>query len=90
MKKYLYSNSNYNLGLLLLRIGIGIAFVVHGYPKVFEGGAYGLAKGLTAAGIPGGIYGAYLAGIAEVFGGIALVIGLFTRPAALLWLLVCL
>jgi putative oxidoreductase len=48
------------------------------------GGAEGLAKGLTVAGIPGGIFAAYLAGAAEFFGGIALVLGLFFRPATFL------
>jgi len=79
-KDWIYSKDNKDLGLLLLRIGIGIAFIAHGYPKLFMGGAVGLTKGLAAAGIPGGLFAAYLAGIAEFFGGIALVLGLFFRP----------
>jgi len=70
------------LGLLVLRVGVGIAFMAHGFPKLFMGGAAGLAKGMGAAGIPGGITGAYMAGTAEFFGGIALLLGLLTRPAA--------
>jgi putative oxidoreductase len=80
LKEWVYSKDNKNLGLLLLRIGIGIAFMLHGYPKVFMGGAVGLAKGLAAAGIPGGLFAAYLAGIVEFFGGMALALGLFFRP----------
>lgn len=80
VKKLLYSEDKSDWGLLVLRVGIGIAFMVHGYPKVFMGGAAGLAKGLAAAGIPGGIAAAYLAGIAEFFGGIALILGILTRP----------
>ncbi len=79
-KDWVYSKDNKDLGLLLLRIGIGIAFIAHGYPKLFMGGAVGLTKGLAAAGIPGGLFAAYLAGIAEFFGGIALALGLFFRP----------
>jgi putative oxidoreductase len=79
-KEWIYSKNNKDFGLLLLRIGVGIAFMVHGYPKIFMGGAVGLAKGLAAAGIPGGIFAAYLAGIAEFFGGIALILGIFFRP----------
>jgi len=79
-KEWLYSKYNKDLGLLLLRIGIGIAFIAHGYPKLFLGGAEGLAKGLAAAGIPGGAFAAHLAGAAEFFGGIALILGLFFRP----------
>jgi len=79
-KEWLYSKYNKDLGLLLLRIGIGIAFIAHGYPKLFLGGAEGLAKGLAAAGIPGGVFAAHLAAAAEFFGGIALILGLFFRP----------
>jgi putative oxidoreductase len=79
-KKWIYSKDNKDLGLLLLRIGIGMAFMAHGYPKLFMGGVAGLTKGLAAAGIPGGLFAAYLSGIAEFFGGIALALGLFFRP----------
>ena len=81
LKKWLYSEDNIALGLLVLRVGIGIAFVIHGFPKVFMGGAVGLSKGLAATGIPGGIVAAYLAGSAEFLGGIALILGILTRPA---------
>lgn len=80
LKKLLYSEDTADWGLLVLRVGIGTAFMVHGYPKVFMGGAAGLAKGLAAAGIPGGIVAAYLAGMAEFFGGIALILGILNRP----------
>lgn len=80
LNKLIYSKDHRDLGLMLLRIGIGIAFIAHGYPKLFMGGAEGLAKGLAATGIPGGVFAAYLAGMAEFFGGIALILGLFFRP----------
>lgn len=81
LKNLVYSKDRKDLGLLLLRIGIGIAFIAHGYPKLFMGGAEGLAKGLAATGIPGGIFAAYLAGMAEFFGGIALILGIFFRSS---------
>ena len=81
-KRFFYSEDSVALGLLALRVGIGIAFVVHGYPKLFMGGAVGLSKGLAATGIPGGIAAAYLAAMAEFFGGIALILGILTRPAS--------
>jgi putative oxidoreductase len=81
LKKLLYSEDYVATGLLLLRIGIGIAFVLHGFPKVFGGHAEGLAGALTKAGIPGGIVAAYLAGMAEFFGGLALIAGVLFRPA---------
>ena len=82
-KKWFYSEDYIALGLLILRIGVGIAFICHGFPKLFMGGAPYLAKGLTAAGIPGGVFAAYLSGMAEFFGGIFLIAGLLFRPTAI-------
>ena len=79
-KKFFYSEDQIALGLLIVRIGIGIAFMAHGFPKLFMGGALGLSNGLAAAGIPGGVAAAYLAAFAEFFGGMALIAGLFFRP----------
>jgi putative oxidoreductase len=80
LKKFFYSEDQIATGLLILRIGIGIAFMVHGLPKLFMGGALGLSKGLAATGIPGGVAAAYLAALAEFFGGMTLIAGLFFRP----------
>jgi putative oxidoreductase len=79
-KRILYSEDHIALALLIVRIGIGIAFMAHGFPKLFMGGALGLSKGLAAAGIPGGVTAAYLAAVAEFFGGMTLIAGLFFRP----------
>jgi putative oxidoreductase len=79
-KKFFYSEDQIALGLLIVRIGVGIAFMVHGYPKLFMGGALGLSKGLAAAGIPGGVAAAYLAALAEFVGGMTLIAGLLFRP----------
>lgn len=80
LKKFFYSEDQIATGLLIIRIGIGIAFMVHGFPKLFMGGALGLSKGLAAAGIPGGVAAAYLAALAEFVGGMALIAGLLFRP----------
>jgi putative oxidoreductase len=82
-RKLIYSDDYIATGLLILRVGIGIAFMVHGFPKLFGGHAAGLAGGLAKAGIPGGIVAAYLAGMAEFFGGLALIVGFLFRPATL-------
>jgi putative oxidoreductase len=84
LKRFLYSEDRIALGLLVVRIGIGIAFVLHGFPKLFMGGAVGLSKGLAAAGIPGGVIAAELSGMAEFFGGLALIMGIFFRPATMI------
>jgi putative oxidoreductase len=80
VKRILYSEDHIATALLLLRIGIGISFMIHGFPKLFLGGAVGLGKGLAAAGIPGGAGAAYLAALAEFLGGMTLIAGLLFRP----------
>jgi putative oxidoreductase len=68
-------------GLLALRFSLGIIFFTHGYPKLARLGA-GMQSFFIQHGLPG--YFVYLAGVLEVFGGMLLAIGLFTRAAALL------
>jgi putative oxidoreductase len=84
LKRFLYSEDRMATALLMLRIGVGIAFVCHGFPKLFMGEAAGLSKGLAAAGIPGGVTAAKLSGTAELFGGLALIFGLLFRPATII------
>ncbi|MFQ3236088.1 MAG: putative oxidoreductase [Paraglaciecola sp.] len=71
---------------LFLRIPVGIIFMAHGAQKLFGlFGGYGLegtAQWMASIGLEPGYLLALLAGSAEFFGGIALLIGLFTRPAA--------
>jgi putative oxidoreductase len=69
------------LGLLVLRVSLGIIFFSHGYPKLAHSGA-AMQGFFVQHGLPG--YFVYVAGVLEVFGGILLVLGLFTRGAALL------
>jgi putative oxidoreductase len=69
------------LGLLALRVALGIIFFSHGYPKLAHLGA-GMQGFFVQHGLPG--YFVYVSGVLEVFGGILLVLGLFTRAAALL------
>jgi putative oxidoreductase len=83
LKRFLYSEDRIATGLLMVRVGVGIAFICHGFPKVFMGGAVGLSKGLATAGIPGGVAAAQLAGTAELLGGLALILGLLFRPATI-------
>jgi putative oxidoreductase len=69
------------LGLLVLRVSLGIIFFSHGYPKLAHSGA-AMQGFFVQHGLPG--YFVYVAGVLEVFGGVLLVLGLFTRGAALL------
>jgi len=75
-------------GLLLLRIGLGIAFIWHGYPKLFGGpdawrgigGSIGVPEHMAPVAF------GFVAGCIEFFGGILLILGFLFRPACLLLL----
>jgi putative oxidoreductase len=71
---------------LALRVPLGIIFVAHGAQKLFGwfGGAglEGTGQWMASIGLHPGYLMALLAGSAEFFGGIALVLGLLVRPAA--------
>ena len=70
---------------LLLRLVLGIIFIPHGYRKLFDKniGPKATANFFVGFGIPAPMFFAYFAGCAEFFGGILLILGLFTRFAAL-------
>lgn len=71
---------------LALRIPVGVIFLAHGAQKLFGWfGGYGLegtAKWMDSIGLSPGVPLTLLAGGAEFFGGIALLLGLLVRPAA--------
>ena len=73
-------------GPLALRVPVGIIFVAHGAQKLFGAfGGYGLegtGQWMASIGLNPGYLMALLAGSAEFFGGLALIVGLLTRPAA--------
>lgn len=73
-------------GPLVLRVPVGIIFVAHGAQKLFGAfGGYGLegtGQWMASIGLNPGYLMAVLAGSAEFFGGLALIVGLLTRPAA--------
>ena len=72
---------------LPLRVGAGAIFAAHGAQKLFGWfGGYGLegtAGWMTSIGLEPGLLMAAMAGSAEFFGGLLLIIGLLVRPAAL-------
>jgi putative oxidoreductase len=74
-------------GLTVLRIVVGIVFAAHGSQKLFGAfGGYGLAgtaQYMESLGLTPGYLMATLAGGTEFFAGLALIIGLLVRPAAL-------
>src|SRR5690554_4094237 len=72
---------------LVLRVPLGIIFMAHGAQKLFGWfGGYGLegtGQWMASIGLQPGYLMALAAGSGEFFGGLALLIGLLTRPAAL-------
>jgi len=65
----------------VLRLTIGILLLLHGLAKLGSGVA-GIGGMLAAKGLPSFIaYGAYLG---EVLGPLLLIMGIFTRPAAII------
>ena len=74
------------LATLALRVPVGIIFMAHGAQKLFGWfGGYGLtATGnwMESIGLAPGILMAFLAGSGEFFGGLFILLGLLTRPAA--------
>jgi putative oxidoreductase len=78
--------SNPSLGPLVLRVPVGLILTAHGAQKLFAWfGGYGLAgtgQWMASIGLEPGYLMALLAGSAEFFGGLALLLGVLTRPAA--------
>jgi putative oxidoreductase len=75
------------LDTLPLRAGAGVIFAAHGAQKLFGWfGGYGLegtGGWMVSIGIEPGVLMAALAGGAEFFGGLLLIVGLLVRPAAI-------
>jgi putative oxidoreductase len=70
-----------DLGKLLLRVSIGAMLMLHGIAKL-TGGVDGIAGMLQQRGLPGEL--AYAVFIGELLAPLAMILGLWTRPAALL------
>lgn len=67
--------------LLVLRCTVAMLFLFYGYPKIAHG-LSGPEQYMVSVGLPS--YFAYISVALEVGGGVLLVLGLATRPVALL------
>ena len=81
------TKSNASWSTLVLRIPVGLIFMAHGAQKLFAWfGGYGLegtGQWMESIGLGPGYLMALMAGSAEFFGGLLIIIGLLTRPTAL-------
>ena len=87
VKKLTQVSDNSNFSTLALRLPIGLILMAHGAQKLFSWfGGYGLegtGQWMASIGLTPGYLMAMLAGSAEFFGGLLLIVGLLVRPASL-------
>jgi putative oxidoreductase len=76
-----------DLAVLLGRIAVGLVFFAHGWQKLFTNGIDGTSAFFDSVGVPAASAAAWFAGLVELVGGAALIVG-FAVPAAGLVLLV--
>jgi len=75
-----------DLAILLARVAVGVVFLAHGWQKLFTNGIDGTAAFFDQAGVPAASASAWFAGIVEIAGGAALIVGLAVPVAGLLLL----
>ena len=69
-------------GITVLRITVGIVFLAHGGQKLFVVGFDNVAGFMGKIGVPAPMLAAIVVSLVEFLGGVALVVGAFTRWAA--------
>jgi putative oxidoreductase len=74
---------NPDLALLILRVMLGIIMIYHGWPKVTNLG--GTIEAMAGMGVPAPAVAAIFATVAEVVGGLLMVLGAFTDIAGLMF-----
>jgi putative oxidoreductase len=77
------SRRQIDAALAVLRVVLGATFILHGGQKLFVYGLDGVTGSFAQMGIPAAAFVGPLVAFVEFFGGIAIVLGLLTRVAAL-------
>lgn len=71
--------------LLIVRLVAGIVFLVHGWGKLTGNPSIEMFSGMVGnLGFPMPMFFAWVVALTEFLGGIALILGVFVRPAAVL------
>ncbi len=72
-------------GLLVLRIVAGLIFALHGWAKLTGNPSIEMFSGMIGnLGFPMPLFFAWVVALTEFLGGLALILGIFVRPAAIL------
>lgn len=74
---------SWDAALLLGRLALGVVFLAHGYQKLFVMGVGNVGSFFEQVGIPAPLFFAWVVSLVEFFGGIAVILGVLTRWAAL-------
>lgn len=72
------------LAIALVRAMVGLIYLMHGGQKLFQIGIPGVAGFFGQIGIPLPLVAATVVSVLETAGGLALIVGLLTRPIAAL------
>ena len=78
------SAKRFDVAMLVLRVVLAAVFITHGYAKVFGMGFSGVTGMFSKMGVPLPMIMAPIVALVEFLGGIALLLGAFTRAAAFL------
>lgn len=78
---FVYAVTNADLAATVLRVSMGVLFLAHAGLKLFIFTPAGTAGYFASLGLPGSL--AYLVIAAELLGGIALILGVYTRWVSL-------